>query len=766
MDLLERDVALLELNSAMTHAERGEGRVVLVSGEAGIGKTALLQQFARAHRPASRILWGACDALFTPRPFGPLHDIAAMSDGKLPMLLRESTDRATIFSALLNDLQTRPVVAVFEDVHWADEATLDLLRYIGRRIGRTSAVVVLTYRDDELGTDHPLRTLLGDLPSSSAGVVRLRLGPLSEQAVRVLVGHRPIDAVALHRQTGGNPFFVSELLSSGGAGLPVTVRDAVLGRVARLSGRAQAVLEVAAVVGPRIEPWLLEAMLGAEEAAAADECLARGVLAAHGDGLAFRHELARQAVLESIPALRRTRLHRLALNSLRAPSRGEPDLTRLAHHAEAAGDSAAVLEYAPAAARQASVVSAHRAAAMLFALALRFADRLSRADHATLASEHAWECHVSGDPQGAISSQREAANLWQTLGEFRLRGESLVRLASFLSNAGERNAARAACQQGIDLLETIEPGRELAHAYCLMSLLHQFNHDLYDAIALAERAIPIAEAAGDAQITGSAYNVHGLALMYLDYERGRQQLEYSLSVASAAGLDWRIATAYGNLGSNACELFHLFDAERYLAEGLAYTAERDLDNHRLYVLSWLAAVHLYRGRWRDAEDAAEQVIHSPITSSNSRWAAVLALGRLQARRGEAAAQQMLDDALSMGTSMGEFQVVVPVRAARAETAWLQGDRAATLAETDAAYALAVAKQHHWVAGELAFWRCGLARASHHRTGSRRRTYCRYAATGGPRPTRGKRWGVRTRRRARWRTETPWCRCRHSWCSRG
>ena len=221
---------------------------------------------------------------------------------------------------------------------------------------------------------------------------------------------------------------------------------------------------------------------------------------------------------------------------------------------------------------------------------------------------------------------------------------------------------------------------------------------------MAERAIPIADASGDAQVRGTAYNVHGLALMYLDYERGRQQLERSLEIAVTAGLDWRIATAYGNLGSNACELFHFFDAERYLQEGLAYTAERDLDDHRLYQLGWLAAVHLYRGRWQDAEHAAEQVIHSPRAFSNSRWAAMLALGRLQARRGEVSAQQTLDEALTMGQSMGEFQLVAPVLAARAEAAWLQGDWEATRAESEAGYALAVAKQHHWVAGEFAFWR--------------------------------------------------------------
>jgi predicted ATPase len=253
LDLLERDDALGALDAALADAGRGEGRAVLISGEAGIGKTALVARFARARRAAVRVLWGACDALFTPRPLGPLHDIAVQTQGALPALLAGTTDRTAIFAATLAELQARPAVAVFEDVHWADEATLDLLRFLGRRIVRTSAVLVLTYRDDELGASHPLRTVLGDL-TSSAATVRIRLSPLNEDAVRVLAGERALDVAALHRQTGGNPFFVTEVLAGPGAGLPLTVRDAVLGRVARLSPPAQAVLEAAAVVGPRVEP--------------------------------------------------------------------------------------------------------------------------------------------------------------------------------------------------------------------------------------------------------------------------------------------------------------------------------------------------------------------------------------------------------------------------------------------------------------------------------------------------------------------------------
>jgi DNA-binding CsgD family transcriptional regulator len=701
VDLLERDVTLRELDAALAGALRGEGQVALVSGEAGIGKTALITRFARARRAAVRVLWGACDALFTPRPLGPVHDIAVQTQGALPALLASAADRSAIFTAVLTELQGRPAVAVFEDVHWADEATLDLLRFLGRRIARTAALLVLTYRDDELGPRHPLRTVLGDLAASPAAL-HLPLPPLSEAAVRALVGQRSLDAAALHRQTGGNPFFVTEVLSSTGPGLPLTVRDAVLGRIARLSPKAQAVLESAAVIGPRIEPRLLVAMVPAA-AQATDECVAGGTLVVQGEELAFRHELARQTVLEAIAPPRRAHLHRLALRALQTSSRQRPDLTRLAHHAEGAGDRQGILMYAPPAARQASVAGAHRSAAALFFLALPCAETLPPTDRAELVEAHAWECYLIADMPAAVASRRQAVELRREANDPLKQGENLALLAMAFIDAGAREKAGQASQAGIELLEALPPGRELALAYRTQALLHHFNHDYAATIALAERAIALAEQARDARILAMAYNTLGLAMMYVDFERGRQCFEHARTIAHQAGLDSEVARAYGNLGSHSVQLFHLDEAERCLSEGLAYTTERDLDRTRLFIVGWLAALYVLRGRWPEAAAAAADALHSPATSSNARWAALLALGLLQARQGDRAASALLDEALELGLTWGQFPLIARGRAARAEAAWLAGDPARALAEARAAYPLAVQKRHPWLAGELAFW---------------------------------------------------------------
>src|SRR5262249_30273099 len=147
-------------------ATSGKGQTVFVSGEAGIGKTSLVEHFLVQHCGSARMLVGGCEAFFTPRPLGPLYDIAVQSQGRLSQLLRQDLPRATLFSALLEDLQgsKSPTVLVFEDVHWADEATLDLIKFLGRRLQTLPVLFLLTFRDDELGPDHPLWFVLGDLP--------------------------------------------------------------------------------------------------------------------------------------------------------------------------------------------------------------------------------------------------------------------------------------------------------------------------------------------------------------------------------------------------------------------------------------------------------------------------------------------------------------------------------------------------------------------------------------------------------------------------
>ncbi len=306
VNLLERNEELAALNRLSGESAAGQGRIALISGEAGIGKTTLVECFlAQAQtgrQQLVRTLWAACEALFTPRPLGPLYDIARQTAPALRALLDGETNRATLFAAVLDELAQSPTIVVMEDIHWADEATLDLLKYLARRIQQTAMILILTYRDDELMKDHPLRLVLGDLPARD--VTRLQLLPLSENAVAALAqqAHRP--AGRLHAITGGNPFFLTETLAYDASGAPRSVSDAVLARIARRSLSARRLLELVAVVPNRIERWLIEALDEWNEAAL-DECLAAQMLRLDGQTIAFRHELARQAVEGALSPVQR-----------------------------------------------------------------------------------------------------------------------------------------------------------------------------------------------------------------------------------------------------------------------------------------------------------------------------------------------------------------------------------------------------------------------------------------------------------------------------
>ncbi|MFL5805259.1 MAG: helix-turn-helix transcriptional regulator [Roseiflexaceae bacterium] len=701
MELLERDLALRQLDAALHDATAGHGRMVLVGGEAGIGKTALIDRFTAVHRASSRVLWGACDALFTPRPLGPLYDIAAQMPGDLLALLTAQANRAVLFSAFLDDLQQHPSIVVFEDVHWADEATLDVLTFLGRRMQRVASLLILTYRDDQIGLGHPLRLVLGDL-ATFAATRRIALPPLSERAVRQLVGDRALDPAALHRQTGGNPFFVTETIAACG-GIPASVRDAVLARAARLSGWGRAVLEAAAVIGQRIEPPLLAAVVG-PEALAVGECIDVGMLVAQGEALAFRHELARQTILESISPQQRLVLHRLVLERLQAAPAAGDDPARLAHHAEAANDPDAVLTYAPAAARQAAAVSAHRAAAAQYGRALRFAHNLAPDERALLLEAYAQECNITDQRLEGIAARRTALELWRALGNTLKQGENLAWLAVMHSGIGQTAEAEQVNWQAIALLEVLPPSRELALAYRTQATLRMFSQDTAQAIAWGKKAIALAERFQDAETLAMADNVIGYAQVLFDYDQGRQSLEHSLAVARQTGPEVRIANAYANLGSASSEVYQFLSAERDLSEGIAFTLERDLDAARLYMQARLALTYLHLGRWSEAADVAASVLHHPGVSAISRIVALVAIGRLRARQGDPGVTEALDEALALAEQTAHLQRLGPVWIARAEAAWLAGSGEWLPAEAQAVYDLAVGKRHPWFAGELGFWR--------------------------------------------------------------
>jgi len=688
--LLERQAALDALASLREQAAAGPGRVALLGGEAGIGKTSLLREFARD------ALWGACDPLFTPRPLGPLHDMAAGLGGAVSATLAREAGRVAIFNAVLDALGRDAHCLVFEDVHWADEATLDLIAWLGRRIERTRTLLLASYRDDEIGASHPLRRVLGALP----GAARLLLPRLSADAVRRLAGARAVEAPALHLVSGGNPFFVTELLAVDSTqGVPPTVRDAVLARIAPLPAAARAVLEIAAVLGPHIEPPLLEAVAGSD-AVTLEACLAAGVLQDAGHTLEYRHELARQAVLGTLSSPRRQDLHRRVLQALRAVPGTDP--ARLAEHAEAAQDRDAVLDFAQQAARQALAVGARREAKAQYERALRWADRLPPAERASLLEAFAWECLAVGATQAGIDARRHAIALRAQLGEVARQAENLCRLTNLLINVGRHTDADEALRQAFDLLRPLPPCRELAYAWRTQAHLSMMRNDDDEAVRAGDEAIALAERFGDLETLISALNSQGAALTHVDFEAGCAKLERSRQLAQDSGRMNQVFGAEINLGETALEAHRFTRGEPHLAAAIRIADELQMDASPAQ--GALACCWLHLGRWNEAGDLALRVLNSGLEPRVAHVMARVALGRLRARRGDAGVWDALDAAMAMAQGAGLLQYVAPVRVARAEAAWLEGDAARCRDEALAAFDLALQHRHPWFVGELAYWR--------------------------------------------------------------
>lgn len=699
MDLFERESFLATLADCAADARGGEGRLVLVSGESGIGKTALLEAFQRLSTRA-RWLWGACDGLLTPRPLGPLFDIGPQAGGELAELCRQGASRDRLFAAFQAELSASAAfsVVVMEDVHWADEATIDLLSFLGRRLGRMPALLLVTYRDDELGEDHPLRVVLGDLATQRA-TRRMRLPALSVAAVRALVGRRDVDAAELHRVTAGNPFYVTEILEAGWPSVPPAVSDAVGARLARLAPGTRRAVEAAAVIGTRVDRELLLSVL-AGSGVSVDECLNTGIVVGDGDDVRFRHELGRMAAEAGIVPQRKRELHARVLAALE--ERGGADPAVLAHHAEGAGDASAVLRHAQAAAQSSSALGAHRESAAQCERALRFSGAAGKATLASLHEGLAREYALLDRWEEAERARRIALALRRELGDDLRAGEDLSALCVTLWRLCRGAESDRTAEEAVELLEPLPPGPELGWAYLRLSRSRWCQGRGGEAAEMIDKARDIAERLHLADIESYALNMAGI-IQAESGQDGMPLFEKALQVALDASLPERVGHIYTNLHEGAILLNRFEDSDRYFTEGISYCQDRELGVYSVCLQGWHAWTLLLRGRWDDAAGICAQMLDRQGISPVNRLNPLRILGTIRGRRGEPGAWELLDEALALAEKLDEADWIAAVRAARAELRWLTGDFQLAADEARADYGRALAWINPWASGSLAIW---------------------------------------------------------------
>jgi DNA-binding CsgD family transcriptional regulator/tetratricopeptide (TPR) repeat protein len=665
--LLERDAPLGVFAAAVDDARRGLGGVLLLSGEAGIGKSALVRRGTELVVRDIRVLVGACEPLSTPRPLGPVRDLA-VAGGRLDDLVEMGGSPSEVFDALREELAGEPTVVVIEDLHWADEATLDVVRLLARRVSTMPVVLVVTMRSD-LGRLHPVTSLLGDL-ATTLRVTRVDLPLLSVEGVAAMAIGHDIDVELLFQRTGGNPFFVAQVLAAASDDIPQTVRDAVSSRISTLPAAARDLLDVIALAPPTAEPWLLDGMQqGSGDLL--DGCVASGLVVVDRRGASFRHELMRLTVDEGMNPARRVDVHRRILAVLTQRPDLAPDPARVAHHAEGACDARAVLRFAPIAARAASRMGAFREAAAQYERALRFAAERPHAERLDLLEGRSRACYLADDQVEAIVVARQAIALAREAGDQLPEARAQLELAGYLGCRGFNADAFAALDRARELVGHHPDGCETGRALELAARWGVPLDDLDDRLLAARRSHELATASGDEFGAGHAMVTIGALTMRRDVDAGVTLLRNVVSWADERGLDEVAARALNSLGISLIHAGRLDDAAMWLDRAIDYCTDRTSDLWRINALAVAARVALDRGRWDDATRHAAAVMDDPRESPWPHHEALLVLALVRARRGDPGADEALSAAAAVGVSAEETFAHVDLALARAEVAWCE-----------------------------------------------------------------------------------------------
>jgi DNA-binding CsgD family transcriptional regulator len=693
--LVERDTELAALQAQWTRARAGSGGFVLVTAESGGGKTALVNEFARSLMGQAPVLWGACDPLATPRPLGPLLDVRDQLGAETRILLEGAGQAHEIYLAVHNDLRAHPRILVVDDLHWADQGTIELLRFLLRRSNTTSALVVGTLRPDEIDPSHPLRALLGDV-ARSPDAVSLDLQPLSSAAVGTLVDDRPIDSERLHSLTGGNPFFVNQMLDHDGDDLPRTVRDAILARTVDLEDAARDLLDLL-VCAPEAIPDRLLPQLGIGVAPLRSLHQA-GLIRRSQRGVAFRHDLCRQAIAGSIPPGGEATLHRRMLDALEGGASEDPAV--LVHHARGAGDEERVLRYATEAGVVAARTGAHTQAAEFFALALEHGKPDTPEATAGLLERLAFEQYILDRLDEAISSGMQAMTLRARIGDVAAVSTGHQALATYEWYRANRDAADRHAADAVAVLHAADEPTALGHALALQGYMAMQANDLTKARALLDQARDVASRSDDWSLDVRTRLLDGICAVVEGRATARAEV-LEIVEPALVRIDETHSSGLSSLAYLDVEQRRLPEATAVLGVSLPLTVEFDLPICYVWQLGARGRLGLLRGDWQAAENDAAAVLDRRSAPLARTWAH-LVRGLVGLRRiGDAGSD--LDDAWDLATRLREPLRLMPAASALVERAWLCGLPDARVEAAGLLLRRFDGVGLEWARGDLAVW---------------------------------------------------------------
>lgn len=699
MALVEREAAFAALDECAERAKAGRGGLALVVGEAGAGKTAFVEAFVARRPDHIRLLWGSCDPLPTPRPLGPIVDASTELAPTTRSVIHDAEHAYDIFDAVFDDIAATPSIVVIDDLHWADQGTVDLLRFVLRRVQRSRSLLILTARNDEVAVDSHVQQLLGDI-SRSPVATWIPLLPLSVTAVTTLVGDRAIDPRWLHRVTAGNAFFVSEMLDHPVEDLPTSVRNAVLARTAGLDEAAWDLLHLLACAPEAIPDYLLV------ELGIAVPPLRRlhqaNLISRTARGVVFRHDLCRVAVAGVIPPGAEAQLHRRMIDAYEAA--GRIDHAVITHHALGAGDPERVRSAATAAGAAAARSGAHRQAAEFYRTALNSSAAFSASEEATLLELLAEEFYLVDQLDDAIDACRRALLLRQQVGVAADISAAHHAMSVYEWYNANREAAEKEVAQAVSVFrgarfDAPDQLAALGHGLAMQAYLAMQASDLTTAGSLARRAAEIAETAGETALAVRIAIIDGICSVMRGLTSGRNDI-LSILRSAPRHLDVIYSSGYSNLTYLDVEERRLDAAADLLDVSIQLTVERDLPVCRVWQVGSRARLHLMRGDWTEASGDAADVLDVRCAPLAQFWPALVR--GLIALRSTGRGGDDIADAWQLAVRYSEPLRLIPAAAAFTEFGWLT----CTPVNLDDYHGLIEGPELpglSWARGELASW---------------------------------------------------------------
>ena len=691
--LLERDEELARLEELVAGLDGTGGKVVLVRGEAGIGKSALVTGFANSIAAVAHVRAGACDDLIIPQPLGPFWDMARAEPSLLGPL--GEGDRLRLLQTVLDLLSRalRPTIIIIEDTHWADEATLDAIRYLGRRIARTNGLLVLTYRDGDVDHDHPLRGVIGDIPAQD--VVRIELRGLSLGGVSSLVRGSSLDPRDVLAATGGNPFLVTEMAAAEANEVPASLQDSVMSRVSKLSLGSREMLRTLAVL-PEPIPRSDALRLGGVKARGLVECEERGLLDQGPEMVAFRHEVIRRTIESAMTAAERQARNRAVLERL--PAETSPSL--LLHCAVGADDSERLLDLAPRSARYAAATGSHLQAVEDFRTLRPYLERIDAEALGPLLEDWAREEDLSDQVSEAIGLIALARDHYRRMGDRSAESRALADAARYHEFAGQRRRAEALALEALEILGPDPEGSDLARALETTAYLEMMSGNMSAVTELVDRTLEAGGPDIDEGILIRSLNHRGMVGDIVGYPGGRTSLDEARARAEAAGEWYEQCRALVNHAWAAAEYRDLGVASDYAQLAITSAAQHALPSIEAYARAIYARVLDLEGRWDEAADVARDLF---AASAITKMVALPVLAAIEVRRGRTSAPKVLAQAWEMAAAAGEFQRLAPAAAATAEHAWISGSGDVAVADLTGVMEAGLDMGFAWSPGEIAYW---------------------------------------------------------------